>query len=127
MTNYDLEEDRLLKIQICLSIIFIFTVIISITLSYNSMKSLEKKRKIYSDDDALDILRINRIIAFLVAVGFIFINVYDKSIKEKYNLEDENADMQIWASLLTLVSSLIVLYVAFNSSSEIIANENPEN
>ena len=75
MTNYDLEEDRLLKIQICLSIIFIFTVIISITLSYNSMKSLEKKRKIYSDDDALDILRINRIIAFLVAVGFIFINV----------------------------------------------------
>ena len=31
MSNYDLEEDILLKFQICLSIIFIFTLIISIT------------------------------------------------------------------------------------------------
>lgn len=126
MTNYDLEEDKLLKIQICLSLIFIFTIIISITLSYNSMMDCEKREKIYSDEDALNILRINRIIAFIVAVGFVIINSYDKSIKAKYNLNGKNADLQILASIITLISSLIVLYVAFSSSSEIIANENPE-
>ncbi len=126
MTNYDLEEDKLLKIQICLSLIFIFTIIISITLSYNSMMDCEKREKIYSDEDALNILRINRIIAFIVAVGFVIINSYDKSIKTAYNLNDKNADLQILASIITLISSLIVLYVAFSSSSEIIANENPE-
>ena len=46
MSNYDLEEDYLLKIQICLSIIFIFTIFVSISLSYNSMISLEGRDKI---------------------------------------------------------------------------------
>lgn len=126
MTNYDLEEDKLLKIQIVLSIIFIFTIIISITLSYNAMMECEQKEKIYSDEEALNILRINRIIALIVAIGFVLINAYDKSIKEKYNLEDGNADLQILASIITLLGSLIVLYIAFSSSSIIISNENPE-
>ena len=126
MSNYDLEEDILLKFQICLSIIFIFTLIISITLSYNSMMECEGKNKIHSDDDALNILRINRIISLIVALGFVLINVYDKSVKEKYNLDKESADLQILASIITLVSSLIVIYVAFSNNSSIISNENPE-
>lgn len=126
MSNYDLEEDVLLRFQICLSIIFIFTLIISISLSYNSMMECEGKGKIYSDEDALNVLRINRIISLLVALGFVLINIYDKSVKEKYNFDKGNADLQIAASVITLVSSLIVLYVAFSSDSSIISNENPE-
>ncbi|MBR2708346.1 MAG: hypothetical protein IKE90_02790 [Bacilli bacterium] len=126
MSNYDLEEDYLLRIQICLSIIFIFTLIISISLSYNSMMECEGRDKIYSDEDALDVLRVNRIISLLVALGFVLINIYDKSIKEKYNLEKGNADLQIISSIITLVSSLIVLYIAFSSNNSIVSNENPE-
>ncbi|MBR3229429.1 MAG: hypothetical protein IKF91_01225 [Bacilli bacterium] len=126
MSNYDLEEDVLLKFQIYLSIIFIFTLIVSISLSYNSMMDYEGKNKIYSDDEALNILRINRIISFLVAFGFVLINVFDKNVKEKYDFDIGSADLQIAASVITLVSSLIVLYVAFNNNSSIISNENPE-
>ena len=126
MSNYDLEEDILLRFQICLSIIFIFTILVSISLSYNSMMECEGRDKIYSDSDALDVLRVNRVISLLVALGFVFINVYDKSVKEKYNLDKGNADLQIIASIVTLVSSFIVLYVAFISNSSIINNENPE-
>ncbi len=126
MSNYDLEEDVLLRLQICLSIVFIFTLIISISLSYNSMMECEGKDKIYDDEDALNVLRINRIISLLVALGFVLINIYDKSVKEKYNLNKGNADLQIIASFITLLSSLIVLYVAFNNNSSIIGNENPE-
>ena len=125
MTNYDLEEDRLLKYQICLSIILIFTIIISIILSFNAMMECEKKDKIYSDIEAETILRISRIIALFVAVGFMLINVYDKYVKEKNNLENKNADIQIVASAFTLASSLIVLYVAFNNSNQFVAEENP--
>lgn len=126
MSNYDLEEDILLRFQICLSIFFIFTILVSISLSYNSMMECEGRDKIYSDSDALDVLRVNRFISLLVALGFVFINVYDKSVKEKYNLDKGNADLQIIASIVTLVSSFIVLYVAFSSNSSIINNENPE-
>ena len=125
MSNYDLEEDYLLRIQICLSIIFIFTLIISISLSYNSMVECEGRDKIYSDEDALNVLRVNRIISLLVALGFVLINIYDKSIKEKYNLEKGNADLQIISSIITLVSSLIVLYIAFSGNNSIIGDENP--
>lgn len=125
MSNYDLEEDYLLRIQICLSIIFIFTLIISISLSYNSMVECEGRDKIYSDEDALNVLRVNRIISLLVALGFVLINIYDKSIKEKYNLEKGNADLQIISSIITLVSSLIVSYIAFSSNNSIIGDENP--
>ena len=90
------------------------------------MMECEGRDKIYSDSDALDVLRVNRVISLLVALGFVFINVYDKSVKEKYNLDKGNADLQIIASIVTLVSSFIVLYVAFSSNSSIINNENPE-
>ena len=126
MSNYDLEEDILLRFQICLSVIFIFTFIVSISLSYNSMMKCEGRVNIYSDEDALNILRINRVISLLVALGFVLINIYDKAIKEKYDLDKGNADLQILASIVTLCSSLIVLYVAFSSNSSIISNENPE-
>ena len=126
MSNYDLEEDVLLRYQICLSIIFIFTLIVSISLSLNSMMECEGRGKIYSDEDALNVLRINRVISFLIALGFVLINIYDKAVKEKYNLDKGSADLQIIASIITLVSSLIVLYVAFSSNSSIISNENPE-
>ena len=125
MSNYDLEEDVLLRFQICLSVVFIFTLIISISLSYNSMMECEGGDKLYSDEEALKILRINRIISLLVAIGFTLINIYDKSVKEKYNLDEGSSDLQIMASIFTLVSSLIVLYVAFSSNSSIISNENP--
>ena len=125
MSNYDLEEDYLLKIQICLSIIFIFTVFVSISLSYNSMISLEGRDKIYSDEDALNVLKLNRVISLLVALGFILINIYDKYVKEKYDLDKGEANLQILASIMTLISSIIVLYVAFSSDSSIINNENP--
>ena len=124
MTNYDLEESKLLKIQIGLSIIFIFTTIISISLSYNLILEFDGKNKIYSHKEADEILKINRLISFFVAFGFILINIYDKKIKEDNNLDNRFSDMQITASLFTLISSLIVLYVAFNSSSITTSNEN---
>ena len=125
MSNYNLEEDSLLKLQINLSIVFIFTLIISITLSYNSMTECEGRRKIYSDDEALDIRRVNRIISFLVAIGFIYINTYDKKIKNRYGVNDELANVQIAASFITLISSILVLYVAFSGSNSVISGENP--
>ena len=124
MTNYDLEERKLLKFQIFLSLIFIFTTIISISLSYNLILEFDGKNKIYNHKEADEILKINRLISVFVSFGFIYINIYDKKIKEENDLSNRFSDVQIIASLFTLVSSLIVLYVAFNSSSSTTNNEN---
>lgn len=126
MSNYDLEEDILIKFQIVLSFIFIFTLFISICLSYNSVFKLEKRNSFFTNEEAIQILRINRTISLLISFGFVFINVCDKKIKKRYNKNSINSDLQIIASIITLISSLIVLYVAFSSGSSIIGNQNPE-
>ena len=49
MTNYNLEEERLVEIQIVLSTILLFCTIISIFLSYNFLLSLKNEKTIYTD------------------------------------------------------------------------------
>lgn len=124
MTNYDLEESELIELQIVLSIILLFTTIISISLSYNFLLELEKKTPIYSEKESFDILILNRTIMFVVAVIFIYINIRDKRVKEKYHLKDEFADLQIGASALNLMVAAILLYIGIKSGYNIISNEN---
>ena len=111
MTNYDLEESELIKLQILLSFVLLFTTIISITLSYDFLLKLEKKPPIYSEKESLDILIFNRTIMFIVAALFIYINIRDKNVKEKYNSEDEFANLQIDASLFNFIGGAIVLFL----------------
>ena len=125
MTNYNLEESELLKLQILLSFVLLFTTIISITLSYDFLLKLEKKPPIYSEKESLDILIFNRTIMFIVAALFIYINIRDKNVKEKYNSEDEFANLQIDASLFNFIAAAIVLYVGVKSGSNITSEENP--
>ncbi|CCY47103.1 unknown [Firmicutes bacterium CAG:822] len=125
MTNYDLEESELIKLQILLSFVLLFTTIISITLSYDFLLKLEKKPPIYSEKESLDILIFNRTIMFIVAALFIYINIRDKNVKEKYNSEDEFANLQIDASLFNFIAAAIVLYVGVKSRSNITSEENP--
>ena len=125
MTNYDLEESELMKLQILLSFVLLFTTIISITLSYDFLLKLEKKPPIYSEKESLDILIFNRTIMFIVAALFIYINIRDKNVKEKYNSEDEFANLQIDASLFNFIAAAIVLYVGVKSRSNITSEENP--
>lgn len=125
MTNYNLEEADLIKAQILLSFILLFTTIISISLSYNFLLGLEDKEQIYTEIESSEILILNRTIMFIVAAIFIYINIRDKRVKEKYNLEDEFANLQIDASVLNFIAALIVLYVGLKSGSNITSGENP--
>ena len=125
MTNYNLEEADLIKAQILLSFILLFTTIISISLSYNFLLGLEDKEQIYTEIESSEILILNSTIMFIVAAIFIYINIRDKKVKEKYDLEDEFANLQIDASVLNFIAALIVLYVGLKSGSNITSGENP--
>lgn len=125
MTNYNLEEADLIKAQILLSFILLFTTVISISLSYNFLLGLEDKEQIYTEIESSEILILNRTIMFIVAAIFIYINIRDKKVKEKYDLEDEFANLQIDASVLNFIAALIVLYVGLKSGSNITSGENP--
>ncbi len=122
MTNYNLEESELLKWQLLLTFIFIGTLFVSLTITYNEILKMEDKEPLYNEDVELAILRTNRLIALTVSLGFLLINVRDKNLKLLYNQDNlEDADKQIIAGILSVVAAIIVLGTATTGSTE-----NPE-
>lgn len=115
MTNYELEEADLIKVQIILSFILLFTTIISILLSYNFLLNSEDKEGFYNDEDSFNILIFNRTVMLIVSLIFIYINIRDKDVKEKYSLDDEFTDLQIWSSIFNFMATLIAFYIAVKS------------
>lgn len=125
MTNYDLEEAKLLRWQFGLSLLFIFTIIVSLTLTYNQILIHEKKKPLYTNKTSEDLLKLNRTLAFIISIAFLYINYIDKGIKEEHNLDLKTANLQIDAGALNLLATIIVLYVAFMSDGTT-ALENPQ-
>ena len=117
MTNYDYEELKLSKWQFGLTLLFILLLIVSLTLTYNQILKFQKQKPIYSNKEADNILKIYRIIGLLIALGYLIIDVIDKGVKEENNLDTKTADLQIDAGILTVIATIIVLYVAFTSDS----------
>ncbi len=110
MTNYNLDQVKLFYWQILLSLGLIISIFISISLSYNEILKMENKKPLYDTELETKILIFNRSFDALIATGYLLINVIDK--KEN---NSEFSSLQIDASILSLISSLIVLYIALNS------------
>ncbi len=125
MTNYDLEEAKVLRWQFGLSLLFIFTLIVSLTLTYNQILIHEKKKPIYTDEMSDDILKLNRLLGLILALGFLYINYIDREIKEEHNLDLKSANLQIDAGVLSVLTAIIVLYVSMMGDGTT-AVENPE-
>lgn len=127
MSNYDLEEVKLLKAQMVLSVLAIVTVLVSLGLSYNEILKLNKTTPLFSRKMENDILISNRLLVLIISIGFLYIDYIDKNIKQKYkknNLRD--AQLQINASILSVIASIIVLYTAFDGENGEVELENPE-
>lgn len=119
MSNYNLDQVSLFYLQTLLSSGFIITILISISLSYNEILKFQNKKPLYNSEMESKILVFNRSLSVLIAIGFLWLNIQDK----KYIPEDEedlkHANLQIDASLLNLIGSLIVLYVALDSINDL--------
>lgn len=128
MTNYNLEELELFNIQLILTALTIGTLLVSMTLTYNEKLKIQNESPIFTDEESSNLLVLNRALVVFIGIGFLLLNIQDRKIKEtdgKINLKF--ADMQIEASVISLVSAFIVLYVAMNDTNqEIIATENPQ-
>jgi len=126
ITNYNLEELDLFKIQFILSSLFIGTLLVSMTLTYNEKLKFVGKTPLFTEKQSSDLLVLNRTISFFIAFGFLYLNIVDRKNKENDGFKNIRfADMQIGAGFLNLLGAIIVLYVALYDKNEpIISLEN---
>ena len=109
------KELDLLNKNIILSLLFIASVILSLLISYNEKLQKEGKRNFFSDADSTKLNLFNRVFAVFLVIGFLIINLdaYRYYKNKKVNVAPFRH--QIYASLFTLVSALIALYVVFEN------------
>lgn len=125
MTNYDLKQTALLWWQFLLSLSFIVSIVISLTLTYNEILKRSKRKPLYNSSEETAVLKFNRSLAALISLGFLIINIDDKKVRQTFNTCNEKImNMQISASTFNLIATLIVLYIAFTADNNNI--ENPE-
>ena len=118
-----------IELQILLSIFFIFTTIISIILLYNEDLYIKYKQFILDPKNAYIIASINRIVILIILLLFLYANYVDKNIDIIENKDLKADNLQIIASILTIISGIIVLYVTIQYFSTNINSslENPVN
>lgn len=122
----DKEEIKYINYQLVGLILTLATTIIAIIITYNQKLGLQKRRKILNSKQTLNLTKFNRIAILLIGILFLYINyrLYLISKEKKEDLKASN--LQIIASILVIISSIIALYVVTLSTTETVADvENP--
>lgn len=120
------KELKAINEQIIATILFLGTIIVSLSLSIDRRQKILNKKAIYSNEKAQNIAIINRIIVVFIVLIYLQIDKENLDItKEKQN-QTKLANLQIIAEIITLIAALIALYITYNSKTEDISIENPE-
>ena len=121
------DEVKIIYYQIYLSILLIIGVIVSIILNYNTVLDLENKDTLFNKKQTLRISRYRNFVVLIISILFLYLNYRNKKIAKEKS-EDLNAyNLQIIASIFTIIASFIAYYVVLTSSdNETVADiENP--
>lgn len=131
MKNNDFKdlEIKILDIQLIATILFVVSLFISILITYDEKIKLENNKGLFSNKTSQNLSLFNRIFVVILALVFIYCNYISKKIAEYKSDETESINLQILAGLLSLIASIIVLYVSYenrnNSTFDIAEAENP--
>lgn len=122
------KELRLINYQILTSILFIASVVISIILTYDERQQLLKKQRLFSETFDKYLNLFNRILSLSIVAFILYINYATYKIKEQKRSNLAPFRHQIYASIFSLISAIIVLYVVIENWYEnpnITSIENP--
>ena len=122
------NEIKIINIQITATILFMFSLFISLIITYNAKLKLQNS-KILNNNIENYLLVFNRIFVVFLSLIFLFSNLQNKKLaKEKEpNKSLDSFNLQIEASQLITLAAIIALYATVNNySSNAISNvENP--
>ena len=112
------DEAHLLEIQIIATVLFIVSLIISLLITYNDKQSVENKKPLLTNSQAANLSIFNRLFVVILTLVFLYVNYKSRENAKKDNEELWPFNLQICASELSLLATLIVLYVVIQTSGE---------
>lgn len=126
----DIKEKNieLLSNQIIVSLLFIGTIIVSISLTYDERQNLLNESRLYTNKQVKTLSIINRIVIVLLGLYYLYDNYEHIKFSKLENKDSSDFDLQEIASILNFIGAIIVLYVVSKNNQEnfnLLETENP--
>lgn len=112
------DEAHLLDIQIIATVLFIGSLLISILITYNDRQVARNEKPPLTEIQAANLSIFNRLVVVILTLVFLYINYQSRENAKKDNEEMWPFDLQICASELSLLATIIVLYVVIETSGQ---------
>lgn len=116
--NTKQKEVKLLNIQMWTTIIYIGSLFISISLTYNDKQNLLNKESIYSKNQSQKLSIGNRWLVLFLTLSYLFINYKNINLAKEKGQKLWPFYLQAFSSELSTLASIIVLYVVIKTAGE---------
>lgn len=119
--NIDINEEKIkyINLQLIATTGFIISLVVSFTLSVDKRESLRNGNRLYNDKEAQKIALMQTILAFIVALLFLYITYNQYKISKKYNETDKNdLLLQSKTAILSIIAALIELYIVIKNYNQ---------
>ena len=120
------KEEDYINIQLFALIFSFISVIISFLLTYNQKLEVRNLNTLFNSKTTFKIAKFNRSLILILGIVFLYVNyrLYEISRDEGEDLKPYQ--LQLFASVFTIISAFISLYVVFLSNKGDVSDiENP--
>lgn len=111
------EELKLVDYQLIISGVVLVMVILSLVLGYNLHLKLKGEKPILGEEESKKIAMFVKIIGLLTAIAAIYVSVKSVTVAKAKGENLRNAYLEVGASALALISSIIVIIVVLNDGN----------
>lgn len=120
------QEIDAINIQVIALFLALISSVISIITTYNQKLETENKKTFLNSKQSYYLTLANRVLILILALIFLYINYVLYTISKEEDEDLKPYRLQIWASVFTITSAAIALYVVTLSGVENVADvENP--
>ena len=112
------NEVKILDIQIIASILYIVSLGISVLLTYNDRQVTLKKKPPLTNKQAANLSIFNRLFIVILSLVFLYATYQSRENAKKQKQKLWSFDLQMTASELSLLATIIVLYVVIETAGE---------
>lgn len=119
MNEQELQKEQLFIIdgQLIGTILYILSFVATITVIVNQRKVALNKKGFLTTEESQIIITLNKIFILLLLLLFLYLDYRSKKLAENTNQDASSLNLQIIASIISLVPALIGLYVVITDFS----------
>lgn len=112
------KEIKLSNIEIITTIVYIGSLILSILLTINDKKKIKNDIPLFDDKLSKKLSIFNRTLVLILTLSFLYVSYENLKIAKEKGINETSNKLQLDASILSTIATIIVLYVVLKSSGE---------